>query len=223
MTRCSALLLAFVLLAPQAHAHGGEDHGAGAAQASIGVDVMTVSALARAYEVVLKHAPVQGGQPYRGMLYLAFFESNLPVRGAQVTIEEPGVPGRPFTVRETGTPGVYAVERAAGFARNGRFNLSVRVAGGAGAALVLLQNVYVGPAPTPAEAAVPAEAKGGEVPWLWLAIVGGLGAAFAAWLVYTARQRRARSDAPAVPVAVRAPSPPPTSRAAPHTSTTLRP
>jgi hypothetical protein len=194
MTRLLSLLLALFLLAPGARAHGGEDHGAGASRSTSGAGVMTTSALTRAYEVVLKHAPVRGGQPFRATLYLAFFETNLPVRGAQVTVEEPGVQGRPFTVRETGTPGVYAVERAAGFARDGRFNVTVRVAGSAGPALVLLQNVYVGPAPTPAPEAAPAEDDGGGVPWLWLVAVLVLGAGFAAWLVGIARQRRVHAD-----------------------------
>jgi hypothetical protein len=188
-------LLAFLLLLSVAYgafAHGGEDHGAGGAQTTSGAGAVTTSALTRQYEVVLKHAPVRGGQPYRATLYLAFFETNLPVRGAQVTMEEPGVTGRPFTVRETGTPGVYAVERPAGFARDGRFSVAVRVAGSAGAALVLLQNVYVGPAPTAAEpGAAATEADGAGLPWVWLLVVLVLGAGFAVWLVRMARQRRA--------------------------------
>jgi len=176
--------------------------------------VVTTSALSRRFEVVLKHAPVRGGQPYRGTLYLADFPTNLPVRGATIVIEEPGVTGRPFTVRATAEPGVYAVERPAGFARDGRFNVAVRVSAGGANDLVLLQNLYVGPVEEPA-AAVEATATtgggdGGEgLPWAWLLGVAALAAAFAGWLVWSARKRRQapappdapETDAPAVPSA----------------------
>ncbi len=195
MTRV-ALLLLFLLAPPVARAGGdpsdGHTHGAptGAA-AGVAQGLATTSAITRRFEVVLKHAPVEGGQAYRGVLYLADYATNLPVVGATITLEEPGVTGRPFTVRATASPGVYAVERAAGFVRNGRFNVAVRIRAGDAADLVLLQNVYIGPVDAPAGGAAAAEAASDEgLPWLWMLVVAALGVGFAAWLVRLARMRR---------------------------------
>ena len=201
------LLFALLLTPPAASAHGGEDHGAGGARATAGASAVTASALSRRFEVVLKHAPVRGGQPYQGTLYLADFATNAPVAGATVTLEEPGVSGRPFTVRAAGEPGVYLVERPSGFARDGDFNLAVRIRAGDASDLVLLQHVYVGPIRTPALSsmtAAPADESQEGLPWLWILVVLVLGVAFAAWLALMARKRRALEPAastPAVPTA----------------------
>ena len=200
MTRVALLIL--LLLAPPAVRAGGDpsdghSHGAPTGAASgVAQGLATTSAITRRFEVVLKHAPVAGGQPYRGVLYLADFATNMPVAGATITVEEPGVTGRPFTVRPTASPGVYAVERAAGFARDGRFNVAVRIRAGGASELLLLQNVYVGPVEAPAGGASLAETAAGEgLPWIWILVVAGLGAGFFAWLVRLARTR-ARDAAP---------------------------
>lgn len=202
MTR--ALLLFALLLVPSfAFGHGGEDHGAGGAQATASATGATTSALSRRFEVVLKHAPVRGGQPYRGVLYLADFATNAPVAGAAITVEEPGVNGRPFTVRAGTEPGVYLVERPAGFARDGEFSVVVRVRSGQASDLLLLQHVYIGPVKasgtvTPTSEASAAGAQEG-LPWAWLLIVLALGVAFAAWLVVMARKRRQAHPSEPVP------------------------
>lgn len=194
------VLLMGALFASVARAHGGEDH-AEAAPAAVGAYAVTTSVLTRRYEVVLKHAPVRGGQPYRGTLYLASFETNLPVRGAEIAVAEPGVTDRPFVVHETATPGVYTVERAAGFARDGRVSLTVQVASPAGSDLALLSEVYIGPVDTPGDAGADGTAGSASgLPWGWMAGVLALGGAFAYWLVRSARQRRtAASDTDAAP------------------------
>ena len=182
------------------HTHGEEVAGG----ASVSADgAFTTSALSRRFEVVLRHAPVSAGQPYRATLYLAAFATNAPVTGATITLAEPGVAGRPFTVRATDTPGAYAVERPAGFARDGHVSLTVQVSAGGASDLLLLQDVSIGAGDVAATAPGPTS---GGVPWGWLALVGALGLAFAAWLVRLARQRR-RDDAVPAEAAVPVPSP----------------
>lgn len=195
MTRVALLLL--LLLAPVSARGGGDPsdghtHGAPAGAASgVAQGLVTTSALARRFEVVLKHAPTPGGQADRGLLYLADFATNAPVENATITLEEPGVAERPFTVRATGRPGVYAVERAAGFVRNGRFNVAVRIRAEGASDLLLLQNVYIGPVEAPSEGSTATKTDSGEgLPWIWILVVVGLGAGFFTWLVGLARKRK---------------------------------
>lgn len=193
------LVLLLLLAAAPALAHGGEDHGDGAASTAVGPGAVTTAAMTGRFEVVLTHAPVRGGQPYVGTLYLADYETNRPVEGAALTVQALGVPGA-VAVEETGEPGVYAVSLPGGFPRDGRYDVSVSVRAGAASDLVLLTGLYVGPAEDPA-AEPTAEPSGGPgVPWAWVLGVAVLGLALAAFLVRSARQRRADPPFPADPV-----------------------
>lgn len=177
------------------HSHGPE---AGGASSSVGPGVVTTAAMTGRFEVVLKHAPVRGGEPYAGTLYLADYATNRPVAGATVTIAALGAAGAPFRVEATAEPGVYAVARADGFPADGRYDVTVTVAAGGVSDLVLLNGLYVGPAAAPAEpAAAPDGGGAGGVPWLWMLVVGVLASALALFLVRSARQRR---QAPAPPL-----------------------
>ena len=175
------------------HSHGEE---VGGASSSVAAGAVTTAAMTGRFEVVLTHAPVRGGQPYAGLLYLADYETNRPVEGAALAVQALGVPGA-VAVEETGEPGVYAVSLPGGFPRDGRYDVSVSVRAGAASDLVLLTGLYVGPVEEPA-AEPTAEPSGGPgVPWAWVLGVAVLGLALAAFLVRSARQRRA--DVPASP------------------------
>ena len=172
------------------HSHGEE---VGGASSSVGPGAVTTSAMTGRFEVVLTHAPVRGGQPYAGLLYLADYETNRPVEGATLTVQALGVPGA-VAVEETAEPGVYAVSLPGGFPRDGRYDVSVSVRAGAAADLVLLTGLYVGPVETPAAEPTAEPSGGAGVPWVWVLGVAALGLALAAFLVRSARQRRAGAD-----------------------------
>lgn len=201
------------------HSHGEEVAGG----ASVSADgAYTTSALSRRFEVVLRYLPVGSGRPFRATLYLADFATNAPVSGATITLAEPGVTGRPFTIRATGEPGVYAVERAAGFARDGHPSLTVQVAADGANDLLLLQDVSIGAAEAGAAGngtAGAAEPVSEGLPWVWLVGVGALALAFAAWLVRLSRQRRRGEVSPAAPVETApAPAPAASSPSAPRSA-----
>ncbi len=168
------------------HSHGPDGGGAAAA---VGPGVMTAAAMTGRFEVVLKHAPVRGGEPYAGTLYLADYATNRPVAGAAVTVAALGAAGAPFSVEATAEPGVYAVTRAGGFPADGRYDVTVTVEAGGARDLVLLSGLAIGPAAVPAETVADAGEAGG-VPWLWVLTVGALAAGLALFLVRSARQRR---------------------------------
>ena len=197
MTPLRIALLALALLsAGPARAGGdpsdGHSHGVevGGASSSVGAGAVTTSAMTPRFEVVLTHAPVRGGEPYSGLLYLADYATNRPVAGATVEVQAPGVAGGPFTVEATDTPGVYAVTRAAGFPADGRFDLAVSVQAGGVSDLVLLSGLFVGPVEVTPETPAAEPSGGGSFPWLWVLVVAALGAGFAGFLVRSARQRR---------------------------------
>lgn len=195
MTRTYLPALALLLIAAPAHAGGdpsdGHSHGAevGGASSSVGPGVVTTAAMTGRFEVVLKHAPVRGGEPYSGTLYLADFATNRPVAGATIELQAPGVPGEGFTAQATDEPGLYAVTREAGFPRDGLYDLTASVRAGDASDLVLLSGLYIGPVAVPAPA--PAEPSGGgSFPWLYVLVVAALGAGLVALLLRSARQRR---------------------------------
>lgn len=191
--------LALVGAAAPSRAHEGEDHGGAAPAAATGAAVVTTAAMTGRFEVVLKHAPVRGGQPYAGTLYLADYATNRPVAGATVAIAALGAAGTPFSVEATAEPGVYAVTRAGGFPADGRYDVTVTVSAGGARDLVLLSGLYVGPAAEPAEpAAAPDGGGAGGVPWLWILTVSALAVGLALFLVRSARQRR-NAPPPTVP------------------------
>lgn len=195
-TRTALLFVALLLIAASARAGGdpsdGHSHGVevGGASSSVGPSVVTTSAMTPRFEVVLKHAPVRGGEPYSGLLYLVDYATNRPVASATVEIQAPGVSGGPFTVEATDEPGVYAVTRAAGFPRDGRYDLTASVQAGGVSDLVLLTGLFVGPVEVPTEVPAAEPSGGGSFPWVWVLVVGALGAVFAWFLVRSARQRR---------------------------------
>jgi hypothetical protein len=194
--RTVLLSLALFLTATSARAGGdpsdGHSHGAevGGASSSVAAGAVTTAAMTPRFEVVLKHAPVRGGEPYSGRLYVADFAANRPVPGATAEIQAPGVAGGPFTVTATDEPGVYAVTRAKGFPRDGRYDLTVSIQAGSVSDLVLLTGLYVGPVAVPAGVPAADPSGGGSFPWVWVLVVAALGLGFVAFLVHSARQRR---------------------------------
>ena len=196
--RLGVLLLLSLLTSPvraggdpsDGHSHGAE---VGGASSSVAAGTVTTAAMTGRFEVVLTHAPVRGGQPYSGRLYLADYATNRPVEGAALVVQALGVPGA-VTVEETGEPGVYAVSLPSGFPRDGRYDVSVSVQAGAASDLVLLTGLYVGAVEAPAAEPVAEPSGGVGVPWAWTLAVVALGLALTAFLVRSARQRRAGAD-----------------------------
>lgn len=192
-----ALVCLLALAATPAHAGGdpsdGHSHGeeAGGTSTSVGPAAVTTAAMTSRFEVVLTHAPVRGGQPYAGTLYVADYATNRPVEDAELTVQGLGVAGGEFAVEATGEPGVYAVTHAAGFPRDGRYDVSVSVQAAGTSDLVLLTGLYVGPVETVAGPPAPEPVGGSGVSWAWLLGVVALGVALGAFLVRSARQRRA--------------------------------
>ena len=198
MTTARTVLLSLSLLVSAAPARAGGDpsdghsHGVevGGASSSVGAGAVTTSAMTPRFEVVLTHAPVRGGEPYSGRLYIADYVTNRPVSGATVEVQAPGVAGGPFTVEATDTPGVYAVTREAGFPADGRYDLTVSAQAGGVSDLVLLSGLFIGPVEATPETPGAEPSGGGSFPWLWVLVVAALGAGFAWFLVRSARQRR---------------------------------
>ena len=174
------------------HSHGAE---VGGASSSVAAGSVTTAAMTGRFEVVLTHAAVRGGQPYTGRLYLADYATNRPVEGAALVVQALGVPGA-VTVEETGEPGVYAVSLPGGFPRDGRYDVSVSVRAGGVSDLVLLSGLFVGPVEMPGAAPVAEPSGGAGVPWAWALAVAALGLGLAAFLVRSARARRAASGPP---------------------------
>lgn len=172
------------------HSHGEEVAGT----SSVSASVVTTAAMTAWFEAVLKHAPLRGGQPFEGLLYLADYPTNAPLSGARLTLQGLGLPDGGFTVTPTDQPGVYRVTRPDGFPADGTYDLSLTVEAGGTSDLLLLAGVYVGPVEAPETA--PAEGGGGGFPFGWLLVVLLLGGGLAAFLLRSARQRRAASAAP---------------------------
>jgi hypothetical protein len=214
MKRCLLLAPLVLLLAglparaggdpSDGHTHG-EEVGGGS---SVTAAAVTTTAMTVRFEAVLKHAPVRGGQPYAGTLYLADFPTNAPVAGAALTLQGLGLPdGGAFTVEATEEPGVYAVARPQGFPADGTYDLALTVEAGGASDLLLLQRVYVGPVEAP-EAPVADGSGGGGFPWVWLLVVLVLSGGLAAFLARSARQRRAGQGVTPAPPQATPPHPP---------------
>jgi hypothetical protein len=147
----------FLLASTATWAHGGEDHG-DAAKAATPVGATTFSAVATSeqFEVLLRYAPLKPGGDADLRLFLSDFATNAPVRGAKLTFTSPEDPKLTFQTTEKG-PGEYLVETT--FPAKKAYSLTVQVAAGQQADLLLLEGIAVGKelpvAVAPAAAAQP--------------------------------------------------------------------
>ncbi|UYZ61172.1 hypothetical protein [Hymenobacter latericus] len=153
----------------QAWAHGGEDHGAGAATSPApGATSFSVAALSEQFELLLRFQPLKKGEPAHLQLFVSDYASNAAVDSAQLTLTVPEAPYEKFTATRQ-APGVYLVEGR--FPANQKYSLTVNIVAGEQADLLLLEGIEVGKE-LPA-AAGPAAATGWLSGWkLWLLIAG---------------------------------------------------
>lgn len=100
----AALVVALVLGAVAAHAHGGEDHGAPPAAAALLPAVTTAGAAGEGtvFQAVLLPVPKAGTTT----LFLADADSNAPVADATIEVEAGGWQGQ---AASAGSPGVYTL------------------------------------------------------------------------------------------------------------------
>lgn len=136
------LLLLLSLLGGSARAHGGEDHGdEAAAHGPAGARYFSTFAASEQFELLLRYEPLHPGEPAHLRLFLADFATNVPIRGAKLTLTVP----EDRTLRPTATeqgPGEYLIEGS--FPKKQAYSLTVTVAAGERADLLLLKNIAVG-------------------------------------------------------------------------------
>ncbi|UOQ68644.1 hypothetical protein [Hymenobacter volaticus] len=136
------LLLLAWLLAMDAYAHGGEDHG-DAAQPSAGpvATTFSVAALSEKFELLLRFEPLTKGQDADMRLFVSDYATNAPIKGAKITITSPEDASLKFAVTEK-SAGSYLVEGA--FPVNQKYSMAVQVVASDQADLMLLSGLEVG-------------------------------------------------------------------------------
>ena len=191
MKQLLILLLGLLLLGRAASAHGGEDHGAAKAATPAGATSFSVAALSEQFEVLLRYEPLTGGQPADLRLFLSDYATNLPIKGAKLTLANPEDASLKWTVTEKG-PGEYLVEGQ--FPANKTYSFTVNVAAGEQADLLLLEGIKVGeklPVAAPALVAATSLFSSSKI---ILALVG----AFVLGIGLTVLLMRRRRPAPAL-------------------------
>jgi hypothetical protein len=136
------LLLLALLLATGARAHGGEDHG-DAAKPSAGpvATTFSVAALSETFELLLRFEPLTKGKDADMRLFVSDYATNVPIKGAKLTVTCPEAAELKFAVTEK-SPGVYLVEGV--FPANKKYSLAVNIVAGDKADLMLLAGLEVG-------------------------------------------------------------------------------
>ncbi|WBO86793.1 hypothetical protein [Hymenobacter yonginensis] len=135
-------LLLGLLLTGAAHAHGGEDHsGTASAATPAGVTSFSVAALSEQFEVLLRYEPLEGGQPADLRLFLSDYATNVPIKGAKLTLTNPEDANLKWAVREQ-EPGMYLLEGE--FPTNKPYSFAVNIVAGEKADLLLLEGIKVG-------------------------------------------------------------------------------
>ena len=138
------LFLLFIgLAAVPAWAHGGEDHGDAKAATPAGATTFSAVATSEQFEVLLRYLPLKPGADADMRVFLSDFATNAPVRGAKFTFTSPEDPKLKFTTTEKG-PGEYLVETT--FPAKKAYSMTVQVAVGDRADLLLLEGITVGKA-----------------------------------------------------------------------------
>ncbi|NVO31841.1 hypothetical protein [Hymenobacter lapidiphilus] len=136
------ILLLGLLLSGTARAHGGEDHGDGPkAGTPAGATSFSVAALSEQFEVLLRYEPLEGGQPADLRLFLSDYATNVPIKGAKLTLTTPEDASLKWAVTEQ-EPGIYLVEGQ--FPANKAYSLTVNIVAGDKADLLLLEGIKVG-------------------------------------------------------------------------------
>ncbi|UOG72901.1 hypothetical protein MTX78_12255 [Hymenobacter tibetensis] len=136
------MLLLGLLLAGNAHAHGGEDHGAGAQAATpAGATSFSVAALSEQFEVLLRYEPLTAGQPADLRLFVSDYATNAPIKGAKLTLTNPEDATLKWAVIEQ-EPGMYLAEGE--FPVNKPYSFALNIIAGEKADLLLLEGIKVG-------------------------------------------------------------------------------
>ncbi|MFD2784179.1 hypothetical protein [Hymenobacter rubripertinctus] len=142
MKQLLILLLGLLLLSSTAQAHGGEDHGDGPkAGTPAGATSFSVAALSEQFEVLLRYEPLEGGQPADLRLFLSDYATNVPIKGAKLTLTNPEDASLKWTVTEQ-EPGIYLVEGQ--FPANKAYSFAANIVAGDKADLLLLEGINVG-------------------------------------------------------------------------------
>ncbi|OGX86579.1 hypothetical protein [Hymenobacter glacialis] len=142
MKQLLILLLGLLLLSSTAQAHGGEDHGDGPkAGTPAGATSFSVAALSEQFEVLLRYEPLEGGQPADLRLFLSDYATNVPIKGAKLTLTTPEDASLKWAITEQ-EPGIYLVEGQ--FPANKAYSFTVNVVAGDKADLLLLEGIKVG-------------------------------------------------------------------------------
>lgn len=134
-------LLALLPVARPAQAHGGDDHDEAKASTAAGVTSFSTHALSDKFELLLRYAPLQGGQPAHLLLFVSDYATNAPVPGANITLTTPEDAKLKWTVAAQDS-GVYRVEGQ--FPANRKYSFAANVVAGGKADLLLLEGVDVG-------------------------------------------------------------------------------
>jgi hypothetical protein len=137
------LLLLTALLGPGlAGAHGGEDHaGETQSQGTAGAHYFSTFAASEQFELLLRYEPLHPGEPAHLRLFIADFATNVPIRGAKLALTVPEDSKVTLTTTEQG-PGEYLIE--GNFPQKQAYSLTVTVAAGEKADLLLLKGIAVG-------------------------------------------------------------------------------
>ena len=190
MKQLLILLLGLLLLSSAAQAHGGEDHGDGPkAGTPAGATSFSVAALSEQFEVLLRYEPLEGGQPADLRLFLSDYATNVPIKGAKLTLTNPEDASLKWTITEQ-EPGIYMVEGQ--FPANKAYSFAANIVAGDKADLLLLEGINVGEK-LPVAAAAPVAGTSLFSSWkVVLALVGAfvLGIGLTVLLL---RRRRAAS------------------------------
>lgn len=180
----------YLLAAPAASAHDGDEHGAAVATTNAtGATHFSINASSNLFEVVLRYRPIQPGEDAHLQLFLSDYATNVPIRGAKLTLTAQENPQLKFSVQERG-PGEYVVD--ANFDKAQPYTLTLNIVAGDRADLLLLKSVEVGRELT---AATAPETQGW---WSWqlLLLLAGvfLAGMAGAWLILRARNSKQLSQ-----------------------------
>lgn len=185
------ILLLGLLLSAAAAAHGGEDHGDGAkASTPAGATSFSVAALSEQFEALLRYEPLEGGKPADLRLFLSDYATNVPLRGAKLTLTNPEDANLKWAVTEQ-EPGVYLVEGQ--FPANKTYSFAANIVVGGKADLLLLERINVGEK-LPVTAATPTATPSLFSSWKTILAVVGAFVLGIALTVLLLRRRRQSPD-----------------------------
>jgi hypothetical protein len=130
-----------ITLSNLAWAHEGDDHSVGKTAAPTGAGYFSAFASSPLFEVFIRYEPLVPREAAHLTLFLSDFATNVPIKGAKLTLTCPEDSSIKFEVLEQ-SPGMYLIETS--FPAKQTYSLTVKVVAGSVADLLLVKNIEAG-------------------------------------------------------------------------------